>query len=40
MKIYLFDEGMARFATNPYQSPKNSNLRDVYMHLTNYAINK
>ena len=40
MKIYLWEEGMARFATTPYQPPKNSNLRDVYMHLTNYAINK
>ena len=40
MKVYLFDEGMARFATKPYAAPKASNLKDVFMHLTNYAINK
>ena len=40
MKVYLFDEGMARFATKPYQAPKQNNLKDIYMHLTNYAINK
>lgn len=40
MKIYLFEEGIARFATELYQSPKGSNMKDVYMHLTNYAINK
>jgi tubulin polyglutamylase TTLL6/13 len=40
MRVYLYEEGMARFATRPYEAPKGSNLRDVYMHLTNYAINK
>ena len=40
MKVYLYEEGMARFATKPYEAPKGSNLRDVFMHLTNYAINK
>jgi hypothetical protein len=32
--------GLARFATEYYQSPLNSNLDNLYMHLTNYAINK
>lgn len=40
MKIYLFEEGLARFATEPYEAPTKHNLNDVYMHLTNYAINK
>ena len=40
MKVYLFEEGLARFATQPYQCPKPSNMKDIYMHLTNYAINK
>jgi len=40
MRVYLYDEGMARFATRPYEPPKGKNLKDVYMHLTNYAINK
>jgi len=40
MRIYLFEEGLARFATQKYQPPKTSNMKDQYMHLTNYAINK
>jgi tubulin polyglutamylase TTLL6/13 len=40
MKIYLYEEGFARFATKEYKSPKQSNMNDVYIHLTNYAINK
>lgn len=40
LKIYLFEEGLARFATEPYKAPKKSNLHNQYMHLTNYAINK
>ena len=40
LKIYLFEEGLARFATESYKAPKKSNLQNVYMHLTNYAINK
>lgn len=32
--------GIARFATEEYQNPTNSNLDNLYMHLTNYAINK
>ena len=40
MRIYIFEEGLARFATIPYQEPKYGNLNNLYMHLTNYAINK
>ena len=31
---------MARFATEKYQEIDDDNIEDVYMHLTNYAINK
>jgi hypothetical protein len=37
---YLFRQGMARFATNKYKRPTDKNLRDVFMHLTNYSLNK
>ncbi|OBS60696.1 hypothetical protein A6R68_08162, partial [Neotoma lepida] len=37
---YITKEGLARFATMPYVEPSHSNLEDVCMHLTNYAINK
>lgn len=31
---------MARFATEEYVGPTNGNLDNLFMHLTNYAINK
>jgi tubulin polyglutamylase TTLL6/13 len=40
MRIYIHNEGLARFATEPYVAPKTSNLDNMFMHLTNYAINK
>ena len=39
MRIYLFNEGLARFSTDPYKQPHPKNLNNHYMHLTNYAIN-
>ena len=38
LRIYLYDEGLARFASETYTSKINKNNR--YMHLTNYSINK
>lgn len=40
LRIYFHEMGLARFATEEYQCPLNSNLDNLYMHLTNYAINK
>ena len=40
LRAYIFKEGLARFATEEYQSPLGSNLNNLCMHLTNYAINK
>ena len=40
LRIYLFDDGLARFATNQYKSAKESDLKDLFTHLTNYSINK
>ncbi|XP_058150683.1 tubulin polyglutamylase TTLL13 isoform X2 [Dasypus novemcinctus] len=40
LRIFMYEEGLARFATMPYVEPSHSNLEDVCMHLTNYAINK
>ncbi|NWR10390.1 TTLL5 polyglutamylase, partial [Paradoxornis webbianus] len=37
--IYLYEEGLARFATVRYDhTPKN--IRNQFMHLTNYSVNK
>ena len=38
--IFMYKEGLVRLATEPYETPKSSNLTNLYMHLTNYAINK
>ena len=40
LRIYMFKEGLARFSTVKYQNPGNTNLDNLYMHLTNYSINK
>jgi tubulin polyglutamylase TTLL5 len=37
--VYLYEEGLARFATVRYDS-SSVHLKDSYMHLTNYSINK
>uniref|UniRef100_A0A8C6Y9W0 Tubulin tyrosine ligase like 13 n=1 Tax=Naja naja TaxID=35670 RepID=A0A8C6Y9W0_NAJNA len=40
LKIFVYEEGLARFATMRYIEPNSGNLDDICMHLTNYAINK
>nr|XP_020665513.1 tubulin polyglutamylase TTLL6 isoform X2 [Pogona vitticeps] len=40
LRVYVYKEGLARFATSAYSEPSHSNLDDVCMHLTNYSINK
>ncbi|GLI60422.1 hypothetical protein VaNZ11_002574 [Volvox africanus] len=40
LRIHLYDEGLARLATEPYKPPSPLNLRTTTMHLTNYAVNK
>lgn len=40
LRLWLFDEGLVRFATTPYAKPRGANLKNVTQHLTNYAINK
>ncbi|XP_023566230.1 tubulin polyglutamylase TTLL13 isoform X2 [Octodon degus] len=40
LRIFMYEEGLARFATMPYVEPNHNNLENVCMHLTNYAINK
>lgn len=40
LRIFIYHEGLARFATSEYVAPVGSNLNNLFMHLTNYAINK
>ncbi|CAG9328822.1 ttll-11_11 [Blepharisma stoltei] len=40
LRIFIHEEGLARFATEEYQNPSRGNLDEMFMHLTNYAVNK
>ena len=40
LKIFIYKEGMARFATEKYEVSNGNNYQNAFMHLTNYAINK
>lgn len=40
LEIYLYDEGLVRFATVDYKAPTSDNIHQTYMHLTNYSLNK
>jgi hypothetical protein len=39
LRIYVYNEGLARFASHPYEMTKET-LKNLYQHLTNYSINK
>ena len=39
LKIYVYKQGLVRFATQDY-STKKKNLKKRYVHLTNYSVNK
>jgi tubulin polyglutamylase TTLL6/13 len=40
LRVYVYRDGLARFATHKYEKPSDKNASDLFMHLTNYAINK
>lgn len=40
LRVFIFREGLGRFATETYIPPNKDNIDDICMHLTNYAINK
>jgi hypothetical protein len=47
LRLYLYDEGLTRFASETYVAPSNENFcrnssdgHSKYIHLTNYSINK
>ena len=40
LTIYIYNNGLARLATVPYRKPDDSNISNLFMHLTNYSINK
>ena len=40
LRIFIHEAGLTRFATEEYSKPSASNMEDMCMHLTNYAVNK
>lgn len=40
LKIFIYKEGMVRFATEEWDQASGTNYDNLFMHLTNYAINK
>ena len=44
LKVYMYKEGLVRFATEKYKSTNifsdKELMQNVFMHLTNYALNK
>ena len=40
LKIYLYHDGLVRFASEEYCAVNNSNKYNRFMHLTNYSVNK
>ena len=40
MLAFLNQEGLSRFCTENYEKPTNENIKNYYMHLTNYSLNK
>lgn len=39
LRVYFYDEGLARFATEDYSNDPKV-LRNKFVHLTNFSINK
>ncbi|XP_027729768.1 tubulin polyglutamylase TTLL7 [Vombatus ursinus] len=40
LKIFLYHDGLVRMGTEKYSPPNDTNLSQLYMHLTNYSVNK
>jgi tubulin polyglutamylase TTLL4 len=40
LRVYVYKEGLARFATESYTNAKKLDKKNRFMHLTNYSINK
>ncbi|XP_056671402.1 tubulin polyglutamylase TTLL7 isoform X2 [Monodelphis domestica] len=40
LKIFLYHDGLVRMGTEKYSPPNDTNLSQLFMHLTNYSVNK
>eukprot|EP00826_Nyctotherus_ovalis_P008080 TRINITY_DN12088_c0_g1_i2.p1 TRINITY_DN12088_c0_g1~~TRINITY_DN12088_c0_g1_i2.p1 ORF type:complete len:581 (+),score=187.08 TRINITY_DN12088_c0_g1_i2:73-1815(+) len=40
LRIFVYKDGLVRLATEQYVPPSSKTMENMYIHLTNYAINK
>ena len=40
LRIYVYRDGLASLVTEPYEKSSYKNTNNLFIHLTNYAINK
>lgn len=40
LRVFVYDDGLVRLGTTKYAMPTAENIDDLFMHLTNYSINK
>lgn len=40
IEAYLANEGLARLCTDNYRMPTKENMKNMFMHLTNFSLNK
>uniref|UniRef100_H2ZKE7 Tubulin polyglutamylase TTLL7 n=1 Tax=Ciona savignyi TaxID=51511 RepID=H2ZKE7_CIOSA len=40
LRAFLYKDGLVRLSTEKYVSPTEQNMDQVFMHLTNYSVNK
>ncbi|XP_039259951.2 tubulin polyglutamylase TTLL7-like [Styela clava] len=40
LRAFLYRDGLVRLGTEKYASPSESNVDSLFMHLTNYSVNK
>lgn len=40
LRAFIFNNGLVRLGTEEYQEPNESNIDHLFMHLTNYSVNK
>jgi tubulin polyglutamylase TTLL6/13 len=40
LRLYIYKDGLTRFATKKYEEPTNENMKVSFIHLTNYSLNK
>ncbi|EDO45410.1 predicted protein, partial [Nematostella vectensis] len=40
LRIFVYNDGLVRLGTECYEPPTEDNMDELFMHLTNYSINK